>query len=91
MGHALNSGGGWTGDLVIAGCHDIGNNVARSSRPKDSSQRSWIQEIAENIGLSLRRWFPETRRSRTRSALTPPESRGLRRERSTLYFGSGEE
>ena len=28
FGYALSSGGGWTGDLTIADCRDIENNVA---------------------------------------------------------------
>ena len=40
--------------------------------------------------LLARRWFPKTRRSRTASNFTPPESRELRRGRSTLHSGRGE-
>ena len=37
--YALSSGGGWTGDLTIADCRDIENNVAA-----EQVQRSLIEE-----------------------------------------------
>ena len=39
IGYALNSGGGWTGDLVIADWHDIENSVASEGHVKDSAPK----------------------------------------------------
>ena len=53
-------------------------------RQKIHVQRSWNQEIAGSIRISWRRWFLGTRRSRTTSNPTPPGSREIGREESTL-------
>ena len=92
MVYALNCGGGWTGDLIIADWHDLQNNVASEGwRQEIQVQRSRNQEIAGSIRLSLRRWLRKTRRSRGTSNLMPSESRGLRRGRvpSSLGWASG--
>ena len=62
IGHGLNSGGGWTGDVIIADCQDIEN-------------RSRNQEIATSfffLALTLEITC------RTPSNLSPQESRELR-------------
>ena len=87
VGHALNSGGGWTGDVTIVDWHDTENNVASEVHVKRfKSKEVGISTIAGSIRISLRRWFSKTRTSRTTSNLAPPESRELRRGESTLYF-----
>ena len=59
----------------------------RSSRQEIQVQRSRNQEIARSTFISLRRWLPETGRSRTTSNLKPPGSRELRRGGGrTLHF-----
>ena len=73
--YALDSGGGWTRDLIIADWHDIENK----------KEVSWNQGTAGNIRLSLRRWFAKTRKSRTKSNSTPPGSREIRRGTSTIF------
>ena len=39
IGYALNSGGGWTGDLIIADWHDIENNVTSEVHVKSASPK----------------------------------------------------
>ena len=80
--NALISGGGWTGDLIIADGHDIENNVASKVHVNQfKSQRSWNQEVAGSIHISLRRRLPQTRRSPTTSKLNATrESRAWTRE-----------
>ena len=81
IGYALNSGGGGTGDFIIADWHNMENNVASEVHVKRwlKSNRSWIPEIAGTIHISLRKWFSKARKSRTTSNLTPPECPELRR------------
>ena len=62
FGYSLNSGGGWTRDLVLADRHGIENKVGINKLP----------EVF--VCISLRIWFHKTRRSRATSNLTPPES-----------------
>ena len=64
IGYAQNFGGGWTRDSIIADWHDIAKEVGIENCKKY---------------FSLRRWFPETRWSRTTANPTPPESREIRR------------
>ena len=91
-GYALDSGEGWTGDLIIADRHGIENCVASEVHVKKIQvQRSGSQEIAGSIRISLRSWLPKTRRSRRTSNLTPPESREIRRGRIPSTFEGGEE
>ena len=88
IGYALNSGGGWTRLLIIADWHDVENNVA-SEVPGNrfKFEEVGIKEIAGSIHMSLRRRSLKTRRSRTTSNSTPPESRELRRGWSTSTMG----
>ena len=88
IGYALNSGGGWTRLLIIADRHDIENNVA-SEVPGNrfKFKEVGIKQIAGSIHMSLRRRSLKTRRSRTTSNSTPPESRELRRGWSTSTLG----
>ena len=81
IGYALNSGGGWTRDLIIADWHDIENGVASGVHVKRFKSKevrtNKLQEVSILPCADGR--FPETRKSHTTSNLTPPESRELRR------------
>ena len=79
IGYALNSGGGWTGDSIIADWHNIDNNVTSEVHVKRFKSKEAGTNILQEILLFPRRWFPERRRSRTTSNHTPPGSRELRR------------
>ena len=84
--YALNSEGGWTGDLIIADWRDIGEQRhVRCSRRKIQVHRSWNQSSAGKHSFVLFAvGFPKTRRSP--SNLTPPDSRELRRGRGPSIF-----
>ena len=86
-GYALNTGGGWPGDLTIAGWRDIENHVASEVDVKRfKNLRCRNQDIAESVHISLRKGS-QRRRSRTTSNLAPPQSQELRRGRSALTVG----
>ena len=70
----MNSGVGWTGDLIIADWHDIENYVESEFTSKGSRPERWESRSCK-MQFFLRRRFLETERSRTTSNLTPPKSR----------------
>ena len=85
--YALNSGAGRTGDLIIADWHDIEHDVTSEVHVKKIQvQRSWNQEVAGCMYISLHRWFPDTRRSRTKSNFSPPKNRQIRRGESARLW-----
>ena len=85
----MSSGGGWTGDLIIADWHDIENHVASEVHvERFKSKELGMKKLQEVFGMSLRRWLPKMRRSRTTSNVTPRECRELRRGRSTLLLSA---
>ena len=91
IGCALDSGGSWTGDLIIADWHDTDNNVASEVHVKRSeSNEVGINKVAGNVRHSFRRWFRKKRWSRTTSNLTPPESREIRRGGLPCVRGEGD-
>ena len=58
IGYALDSGGSWKVELIIADWHDIDNNVASEVHVKRSeSNEVGINKVAGNVRHSLRRWF----------------------------------
>ena len=86
IGYVLNSGGGWTGDLIIADRHDIRNNVASEVH----FERFTPNKLESKEGACVfffRRQFTKTTRSRTTSNIAPPESRC---GESALFFGRGD-
>ena len=69
--------------MITADWRDIENNVASKVYVKRFKYKeTGIEKLQDALTFSLRRWFPKTRKSRTTSNLTPPESGELRR--STL-------
>ena len=77
IGYVLNSGGGWTGDMIIADWHDIEDFVASEYHVNRFKSKKVgikkLQDVSSKINAL------ETRRSRTTSNCSPPKSRMLRR------------
>ena len=59
-GYVLKSGEGWTGDLILAGWHDIDNNIASELHVKRFKPKEVGIKKKPSISISLCRWFPRT-------------------------------